>query len=312
MRQSFGDDLAYRGQGDGDLGERMALSIEEALGDGASSVVVIGTDCPGITSGLLERAFGLLREDPAFVIVGPALDGGYYLVGMSRAQPELFQGISWGTEHVLRQTEEAARRQGSALLLLEPLADVDRPEDLDVWYSARDDVSRARATPRLSVIIPALNEEVAISSAIDSAGAAKSVDIEVIVADGGSCDRTIEVAIARGARIVRGPAGRAIQMNAGAAVARGEILLFLHADTILPTGYNQEIAQALDRPETVAGAFRLKIAARSRSFRLIETLVHLLDRPPAALRRSGPVHDRRRLPASGRLSGDSRSWKTWS
>jgi rSAM/selenodomain-associated transferase 2 len=125
--------------------------------------------------------------------------------------------------------------------------------------------------PRLSVVIPALNEEAAIHLAIASAQRAGSV--EVIVADGGSGDRTVAIAQAQGAVVVSSPRGRARQMNAGAAVARGAILLFLHADTLLPDGYDAMVRETLARPGTAAGAFRLGIAGASRSFRLIETLV---------------------------------------
>ena len=267
MRGCFGGDLAYRPQGEGDLGQRMARAIEDALGEGAPAAVVIGSDCPGVTPEILGQAFDALGEDREGVVLGPALDGGYYLVGMSRERPELFRGIDWGTEHVFRQTGAAAREAGYPIRTLEPLADVDRPEDLETWYSAR-----GRTRPRLSVIIPALNEEAAVAGAVDSARAVP--DAEVIVVDGGSRDRTPEVAASRGASVITGRKGRAAQMNAGAGRASGEILVFLHADTVLPNGYDQAIARTLDRPGTVAGAFRLAIGGGSRSLRVIESLVH--------------------------------------
>ncbi len=267
MRRCFGDDLVYRPQGEGDLGERMARSIADALSAGAPAAVVIGSDCPGITPDILGRAFDMLGEDSERVVMGPALDGGYYLVGMSRRRPELFRGIDWGTEHVFRQTEAAARDAGYPIRTLEPLADVDRPADLETWYSAR-----GRARPRLSVIIPALNEEAAVAGAVDSALAVP--DAEVIVVDGGSRDRTPEVAASRGALVLSGRKGRAAQMNAGAGRASGEVLVFLHADTVLPKGYDQAVARTLDRPGTVAGAFRLAIEGGSRSLRFIESLAH--------------------------------------
>ncbi len=267
MRRCFGDELAYRPQGEGDLGERMARSIAVALSEGAPVAVVIGSDCPGITPDLLGRAFDMLGEDPERVILGPAFDGGYYLIGMSRERPELFQEIAWGTEHVFRQTETLARNAGYPLRTLEPLADIDRPEDLDVWYSVR-----GRTKPRVSVIIPALNEEAAVARAVESAMTVQMA--EVIVVDGGSRDRTSAVAASSGASVILSRKGRAIQMNAGAARASGDVLVFLHADTVLPVGYDLAIARTLDRPGTAAGAFRLSIAGGSRSLRVIESLVH--------------------------------------
>jgi rSAM/selenodomain-associated transferase 2/rSAM/selenodomain-associated transferase 1 len=267
MFAMFGGDLRYVPQGGGDLGDRLARAVATAFEEGAGVVLVIGSDCPGVTADLLDRALDLLRGDARRVVLGPALDGGYYLIGLGRDVPELFAEVAWGTEHVLDRTIERARRAGLEVRLLEAFADVDRPEDLDVWYSIRD-----RAEPSLSVIIPALNEEASIARAVDSARSAGSA--EVIVVDGGSRDRTIEVARARGAAVILSPPGRALQMNAGAARARGDLCLFLHADSVLPAGYDRLVAEALDRPGTVAGAFRLEIEDENPVFRGIEALVY--------------------------------------
>jgi len=272
MRSCFGEGVSYRQQGEGDLGARMARAVGDALDEGAPRVVVIGSDCPGISPDLVGQAFNLLAEDSERVVLGPALDGGYYLVGMSRRHPELFRGIDWGTEHVFRQTEAAARERGYPLRTLEPLADVDRPEDLHVWYAVRDRASAGGPPPRLSVIIPALNEEEAVAQAVDSALAVQTA--EVIVVDGGSRDRTSAVAASRGASVIVSRKGRAAQMNAGAGRASGEVLVFLHADTVLPVGYDQAVARTLNRPGTAAGAFRLAIGGGARSLRVIESLVH--------------------------------------
>jgi uncharacterized protein len=267
MSETFGGDLRYVPQGGGDLGDRLVRAVATAFEDRAGTVLVIGSDCPGVTADLLERALDLLRGDARRVVLGPALDGGYYLIGLGRVVPELFEEVAWGTEHVLDRTIERARRAGLEVRLLEALADVDRPEDLDVWYSIRD-----QARPMLSVIIPALNEEASIARAVDSARSAGSA--EVIVVDGGSRDRTIEVARSRGAAVILSPPGRALQMNAGAARARGDLCLFLHADSVLPAGYDRLVAEALDRPGTVAGAFRLEIEDENPVFRGIEALVY--------------------------------------
>ncbi len=267
MSETFGGDLRYVPQGGGDLGDCLVQAIATAFEERARTVLVIGSDCPGVTADLLERALDLLRGEARRVVLGPALDGGYYLIGLGRVVPELFEEVAWGTEHVLDQTIERARRAGLEVRLLEALADVDRPEDLDVWYTIRD-----QARPMLSVIIPALNEEASIAQAVDSARSA--VSVEVIVVDGGSRDRTIEVARSRGAAVILSPPGRSRQMNAGAARARGDLCLFLHADSVLPAGYDRFVAEAIDRPGTVAGAFRLEIEDENPVFRGIEALVY--------------------------------------
>lgn len=134
---------------------------------------------------------------------------------------------------------------------------------------------------KISIIIPALNEAPTISQVISIAQTATNV--EIIVADGGSSDLTPEIAKSLGVRVVFSTTGRATQMNAGAAVATGDILLFLHADTHLPQGFDTCVRQALAKPGTVGGAFELKIDAPLPSLRLVETGVywrsHFLQMP---------------------------------
>ncbi|NNL30463.1 MAG: DUF2064 domain-containing protein, partial [Gemmatimonadetes bacterium] len=121
------EDIEVHPQPDGDLGHRMARAVEHALDD-AQAVVIVGTDIPGIDEETVDEAFRLLRDHD--VVVGPATDGGYYLVGLTRPRPELFAGIEWSTPRVLPQTLEriAARRLTVALLTAK--SDVDTADDL--------------------------------------------------------------------------------------------------------------------------------------------------------------------------------------
>ncbi|UNU22915.1 TIGR04283 family arsenosugar biosynthesis glycosyltransferase [Microcoleus vaginatus] len=121
---------------------------------------------------------------------------------------------------------------------------------------------------KISLIIPVLNEASTIAPVISTALEAKNV--EIIVADGGSSDGTADIAKSWGVRVISTAPGRATQMNAGAAAATGEILLFLHADTLLPRGYDSYARRALANESTIAGAFELKIDARRLSLRLVE------------------------------------------
>ncbi|WP_420485281.1 TIGR04283 family arsenosugar biosynthesis glycosyltransferase [Iningainema tapete] len=122
--------------------------------------------------------------------------------------------------------------------------------------------------PKISVIIPTLNEVGNITAAI--ASTQPSTNVEVIVVDGGSEDKTVAIAQSLGVKVISAPRGRAAQMNAGARVATGEILLFLHADTLLPPEFDVMVRKALQQPTTVAGAFALRINASQWSLRLVE------------------------------------------
>jgi rSAM/selenodomain-associated transferase 1 len=116
-------------QSPGDLGAKLTSFFHGAFRRGALRVVVLGSDSPTLPIEVVHDAFEeLSRVD---VALGPASDGGYYLVGTRRFLPELFRGISWGTELVLRQTRDALERLGHTGKLLVPWYDVDRPQDME-------------------------------------------------------------------------------------------------------------------------------------------------------------------------------------
>ena len=134
MAARFGDDLRYVPQAGQTLGDRLHSAFVEAFEAGCKRAVTIGSDCPGITEARLAEAFEAL--DRAELVLGPATDGGYYLVGLNRPTPGVFEGIAWGTERVLAQTLDRADRLGLSVHQLGALDDVDRPEDLPVWRRA--------------------------------------------------------------------------------------------------------------------------------------------------------------------------------
>jgi len=271
MRRSFGTGLVYRRQSDGDLGRRMWRAFDDAFAEGLNQVVVIGTDCPELSSETLARAFEALQRSDA--VVGPAGDGGYYLVGLRRPASGLFEGIAWGTADVLQMTLRAAERLGLSLSLLEQLEDVDLPDDLPVWEKVKGRDGDGSLRGPVSIVVPALNEEGNVGAALESVRSAS--DAEVIVVDGGSEDRTVEEARAHGAKVLICAAGKAQQMNAGAAEATGQALLFLHADTRLPADWEQHVRRALSAPGAVAGAFQLGIDSTAQGMRFIENAVNL-------------------------------------
>jgi rSAM/selenodomain-associated transferase 2 len=129
--------------------------------------------------------------------------------------------------------------------------------------------------PLISVIIPTLNEEDNIERCIRSVGT-EETGCEIILADGGSTDRTLKRAGAcEGVRIVKTGRGRGLQMNRGAAAAGGDVLLFLHADTRLEEGWRGAMLSLLDDRSVAGGAFTFKVDSDERKYRLIEFWVRL-------------------------------------
>ncbi len=126
--------IALRAQAGADLGQRMHGAIAARPGAAA----VIGTDCPFLEPDDLVRVAGALRSAAADVVIVPALDGGYVLVGVGRPRPELFTRVDWGTERVLAQTRERARTARLRVLELEARRDIDRPQDLDALAGILD------------------------------------------------------------------------------------------------------------------------------------------------------------------------------
>jgi hypothetical protein len=128
MRQWLGLDLTYVCQGEGNLGDRLQGAFQTAFAQGNEKVIVIGIDCPFITGELLQTAFDSLDTHEA--VIGPALDGGYYLLGLTAPRPQYFQQIDWGTVQVYDQTLAKIEHTGDRHQVLPPLPDIDRPPDL--------------------------------------------------------------------------------------------------------------------------------------------------------------------------------------
>jgi uncharacterized protein len=241
-------------QSGGDLGERLRVALARGLASGADVAAVVGSDCPSARATHVRAALGRLADHD--VVVGPAEDGGYWLLGVradaaSRALPALFDGVGWGGSGVFEQTLERAGAASLSVAVADRLADIDRPDDLPLWEVER--ATRHVPPMTVSVVVPALNEAERVGAAVTSAldGGA----CEVIVVDGGSTDGTPDAARASGARVIHAERGRAQQMNAGAAEARGDALVFLHADTRLPADAAAAVREALAVAGTSGGAF---------------------------------------------------------
>lgn len=128
-------EVAAFAQTDGDLGQRQAFAVEQAFTRQDGPVCLLGGDCPYVTQALIERATRELEQ--ADIVLGPARDGGYYLLALSEPLAGLFDGVEWGSERVLAQMQRNARALGLSIQSLETLEDVDTVE---AWDRARSEL----------------------------------------------------------------------------------------------------------------------------------------------------------------------------
>ena len=235
------------------IGERMGNALSEGFRQGAAQVMVIGSDIPELGEAEIAAAFSRLDTEPA--VVGPSIDGGFYLFAATRqvgqqAVRVLQADIPWSTPQVLASVHSLCRQQSLPLFPLPPKRDIDSYED---WI----DYQAAIAAPEIavSIIVPTLNEELYLADCLRSL---EHPCCERIVVDGGSSDDTLQIAKQAGVRTLRCPvANRGRQLNAGAAVARGKILLFFHADSRMPAGGIASMLSAMQEPRLIGGGFDL-------------------------------------------------------
>ena len=129
MKQWLGNHYCYYPQSEGNLGDKLIAALTETFSEEVEKVVIIGIDCPDLDASLINQAFSELSDQD--LVLGKAEDGGYYLIGLRDCIPELFQGITWGTDQVLRETVAIAEKLELKISYLPLLNDIDTPEDLE-------------------------------------------------------------------------------------------------------------------------------------------------------------------------------------
>jgi uncharacterized protein len=133
LREAAGESIDVAPQSLGDLGSRMNNGFRHLFARGCESAVIIGADLPTLPLVRLTASFVALEHKPA--VLGPSMDGGYFLIGLRNLQPALFEGVAWGTSQVLGQTLDRMTGLGLAVQCLDPWYDVDTVEDLDFLTS---------------------------------------------------------------------------------------------------------------------------------------------------------------------------------
>ena len=122
-----------RRQTTGTLGERMASAFAELFAEGYTACCIIGSDAPDLPPSYIHDGFHLVESAIAQVAFGPCPDGGYYLLAMGEPHPELFSGIPWGTDYVLKQSRDAACHAGLTVALLPEWQDIDTLADFQAF-----------------------------------------------------------------------------------------------------------------------------------------------------------------------------------
>ncbi len=147
MRDWLGESYSYFPQSGGDLGRRLISAGRASFRRGAEGVIFLGGDCPYVSRQTIAKAErALVRKD---VVVGPALDGGYYLLGIRKWESGIFAGIHWGTDRVLAQTRDRLGALGLSFHQLEALEDVD---DGETWKRAEAFLNRVATAPTRAAI----------------------------------------------------------------------------------------------------------------------------------------------------------------
>jgi len=237
----------------GHLGERMEEAVRQLLHRTYSQVVLVGTDLADLQASDFDDAFQALDEGCS--ALGPAADGGFYLIGLDRPCPSVFQSGVWGTGEIFARTESLLVRAGLRVKHLRERRDIDSPEDLEVLEE------NPEFCTNISVIIPTLGSIQQLEPFLQKLQKQIWPDDEIIVvqAEGGKQSVGPHEPIQAAPRIlaVASSRGRGLQLNRGAATAKKDLLFFLHDDCVPPFNFAYSIRKLCRLPDVALGCFRL-------------------------------------------------------
>ncbi len=242
------DKVEFIEQVEGDLGQKLGASLcytydyLDIRHIDKKKILIVGADCPDLRESHFNKAFQML-DNKDFVFC-PTLDGGYSLIAFAIQDKPLdkyldaFNSITWSSEKVFQESIARISQNNMTFSSLETLSDVDYVEDIPA---------------KISLIIPTFNEEKNLTKLFNSMPSA--FNVEYIVADADSSDKTREIAKNFAHKVIISDKGRAKQLHNASLEAEGEILLFLHADSLLPLAWDSQIRKYMKNENIVLGYF---------------------------------------------------------
>jgi hypothetical protein len=257
----------FRPQEGEHLGMRMSNALRSAFADGADKAVLIGTDLVDVEAADIKRAFENIGEK--VVVLGPAADGGFYLIGADRPVDSALDFDEWGACGVFSRTARGLAACGFKIHRTAERNDVDCVRDLRLLE--RDPLF----TDSLSVIVPTLTDHRRLSPLLVHLENALWPGDEIIVVRGGAFEKIALDRISHVLTVVCAAKGRGIQQNIGAMVSNGTILFFLHDDTIPAADFPYLIRKACrDKPASL-GCFKLRFMPSGHALQLIAAWANL-------------------------------------
>ena len=266
LMNKFRGPWEFRPQQGEHLGERMANALRSAFLEGARKVVLIGSDLADVESGDIEEAFRNSKEK--VVVLGPAADGGFYLVGTDRPIDSPFDFSTWGTDEVFLRTARKLEAEGFRVHLAPERNDVDRKSCLE--RLDRDPLFN----DSISIIIPTLTAE-KLSPLLHYLEDSIWPGDEIVVVEGGAFEKTALRRVSPVLTVIKTLKGRGIQQNVGAMLSGGGILFFLHDDTIPPPEFPYLVRRSCRDNPLAFGCFRLRFLPSNRALDLISKWANL-------------------------------------
>jgi rSAM/selenodomain-associated transferase 2/rSAM/selenodomain-associated transferase 1 len=267
IRKAYPGPWAFVSQADGHLGDKMGAAFDHVFQKGYGQAVLIGSDIADLLGIDIEEAFEALDEHQA--VVGPAQDGGFYLIGLKAPCAKVFNFPSWSNPSVYERTIHCLQDSGLRFKAISKRRDIDQEEDM---VHVKD---QPIFHDQISIIIPLLGRMARLAPLIEWLEAQLWPGDEIIIVKDRPACHTYEtpgsgtVTITSHTRLIFATRGRGSQLNCGSRVAQGNLLWFLHADTVPPPNFGYHIRKLSLAPECALGCFKISLGKRHVLLRLI-------------------------------------------